>query len=146
MSEPYRLENWQTGVSMACHAERVRLLFGLSRTSVAASLAAILLIAAWLWPTASRGPLLVWLSLMLCNIGALLWMQWRYRAQRPRVEEAPRWEGWFSLKTAAGAFSATCMVAANVAPPEMPVKIPSLAASLRDHSMPAGPGMGTIWS
>lgn len=102
MSEPYRLENWQTGVSMACHAERVRLLFGLSRTSVAASLAAILLIAAWLWPTASRGPLLVWLSLMLCNIGALLWMQWRYRAQRPRVEEAPRWEGWFSLKTAAG--------------------------------------------
>jgi len=102
VSEPYRLENWQTGVSMACHAERVRLLFRLSGTSIAASLAAALLVAVWLWPIASRGALFIWLSIMFCNIGALIWMQRRYRAQRPRVEEAPRWERWFSVKTAVG--------------------------------------------
>jgi diguanylate cyclase (GGDEF)-like protein/PAS domain S-box-containing protein len=87
---------------MACHAERVRLLFRLSGTSIAASLAAALLVAVWLWPTASRSALLAWLSLVLCNVGALFWMQWRYRTRRPRVEEAPRWERWFSLKAAAG--------------------------------------------
>jgi diguanylate cyclase (GGDEF)-like protein/PAS domain S-box-containing protein len=102
VSEPYRLENWQTGISMACHAERVRLLFRLSDTSIAASLAAALLVAVWLWPIASRGALFIWLFLMFCNVGALIWMQRRYRAQRPRVEEAPRWERWFAVKTAAG--------------------------------------------
>ena len=30
----------------------------------------------------------------------------------------------------------------SVAPAEIPAKIPSFWASLRDHSMPAGPGIG----
>lgn len=102
MSEPYRLENWQSGVGMACHAERVRLLFTLSRTSVAATLAATLLVTAWMWPVIPHDTLLFWLSLMLCNVGALIWLQWRYHAQRPRIEEAPRWERWFSVKAAFG--------------------------------------------
>lgn len=102
MSEPYRLENWQSGVGLASHAERVRLLFALSRTSIVAALAATLLIATWMRPVAERGTLLAWLALMACNIGALAWMQWRYRSRQPRLEEAPRWERWFSLKVAFG--------------------------------------------
>lgn len=102
MSEPYRLENWRSGVDAACHAERVRLLFALSRTSIAASLAAALLVATWMWPLAGRGTLLVWLALMIANIGTLAWMQSRYRRRRPRPEEAPRWERRFALKTACG--------------------------------------------
>ncbi|MBI4989503.1 MAG: diguanylate cyclase [Rhodocyclales bacterium] len=104
MSEPYRLENWQSGVSMACHAERVRLLFTLSRTSIAATLAATLLVAVWMWSVVAHGVLLVWLTLMFCNVGALIWMQRRYHVRQPRVEDAPRWERWFSVKTAAGGF------------------------------------------
>lgn len=100
MSEPYRLENWQSGVAMACHAERVRMLFVLSRTSVFATLAALALIAYWLWPVAARGTLLVWLGLMACNAAALAWMQHRFHGQQPRLEEAPRWEKLFALKTA----------------------------------------------
>ena len=104
MSEPYRLENWQSGVNMACHAERIRLLFTLSRTSVAATLAAAVLVAVWLWTLVDRQALLAWLVLMFCNVGALLWLQRRYRGRRPRAEDAPRWERWFSIKTAAGGF------------------------------------------
>lgn len=102
MSEPYRLENWRSGVDLASHAERVRLLIALSRTSIAASLAATLLVAAWMWPVAGRGTLLAWLALMIANIAALAWMQWRYRRHRPRLEEAPRWERRFALKAAFG--------------------------------------------
>ena len=102
MSEPYRLENWRSGVDLASHAERVRLLFALSRTSLAASLAATLLLVAWMWPVAGRGTLLAWLTLMLANIGALAWMQWRYSRRRPRPEESLRWERRFALKTAFG--------------------------------------------
>lgn len=102
MSEPYRLENWQSGVGMACHAERVRLLFTLSRTSAAATLATTLLVVTWMWPAVARDTLLVWLSLMLCNVGALVWLQRRYLARRPRVEETPRWERWFSVEMACG--------------------------------------------
>ena len=56
---------------MACDAERVRLLFMLSRMSVAATLAATLLVAVWLWPAVAHGTFALWLLLMLCNIGAL---------------------------------------------------------------------------
>lgn len=104
MSEPYRLENWQSGVDMACHAERVRLLLTLSRSSVAATLAATLLVATWMWPVVMHDTLLVWLFLMLGDVGALIWLQQRYRVRRPRAEEAPRWERWFSVKTAFGGF------------------------------------------
>ncbi len=100
MSEPYRLENWQSGIDMACHAERVRLLFALSRTSVYATLSAIVLIGAWLWPTAPHGTLSAWLFLMACNAAVLAWMLWRYRSRRPRIEEAARWERGFALKSA----------------------------------------------
>ena len=102
MSQPYQLEDWQSGVSMACHAERVRLLFNLSRTSVAATFAAVLLVAVWMWPVASRGALIFWLGLMLGNVGMLIWMQRRYHARRPNVEAAPRWERWFAIKAAIG--------------------------------------------
>ena len=102
MSEPYRLENWQSGVGMACHAERVRLLFALSRISAAATLAITLLVVAWMWSAVAHGTLLVWLSLMLCNVGALIWLQRRYLARRPRIEDTLRWERWFSVKTAFG--------------------------------------------
>lgn len=88
---------------MACDAERVRLLFMLSRMSVAATLAATLLVAVWLWPAVAHGTFALWLLLMLCNIGALVWLQRRYR-RRPRAEEALRWERWFSIKTAVGGF------------------------------------------
>ena len=104
MSEPYRLENWQSGVSMACHAERVRLLFILSRSSVAAGLAATLLVAVWMWSAIGHWQLLVWAGLMLCNLCALVWLQQCYRTRHPRAEDAPRWERWFSIKTAAGGF------------------------------------------
>lgn len=87
---------------MACHAERVRLLFTLARTSAAATLAAALLVAVWMWPVAARGVLLLWLALVLCNVATLVWMQRHYRAQRPRLEEAPRWERRFAIKAAAG--------------------------------------------
>lgn len=101
MSEPYRLDNWQSGVDMACHAERVRLLFALSRTSVFATLAALALIGTWLWPTVSHGVLATWLILMGSNTAALAWMQHCYHSRRPRAEDAPGWERWFALKTAA---------------------------------------------
>ena len=104
MSEPYRLENWQSGVSMACHAERVRLLFILSSSSVAAGLAATLLVAVWMWSAIGHWQLLVWAGLMLCNLCALVWLQQCYRTRHPRAEDAPRWERWFSIKTAAGGF------------------------------------------
>jgi hypothetical protein len=39
------------------------------------------------------------------------------------------------------AFSATCIAAAKVAPPEMPVKMPSLLASFRDQSIATGPAI-----
>jgi diguanylate cyclase (GGDEF)-like protein/PAS domain S-box-containing protein len=102
VSEPYRLDNWQSGVGMACHAERVRLLFALSRTSVAATLAATLLVAVWMWPVVPRDRLAFWTALMLLNVGTLAWMHWRYLNRSPRFEEAPRWERWFALKAAAG--------------------------------------------
>jgi len=102
MSEPYRLEGSQSGIGMACRAERVRLLFALSRMSVAATIAEMLLIAVWLWPVATRGGMILWLSLMLCNVGALLWIRRRYQASRPAAEDAARWERWFSAKAAAG--------------------------------------------
>jgi diguanylate cyclase (GGDEF)-like protein/PAS domain S-box-containing protein len=104
MSEPYRLENWQSasGVDMACRAERVRLLFMLSRTSIAATLAATLLVAVWMWPVAPRITLIAWIALMFSNVGALFWLQWRYRRSRPRHEAAAGWERLFSLKTAVG--------------------------------------------
>ena len=53
LSEPYRLEHWQSGIGAACTAERVRLLFVLSRTSLFASLAAVALVTVWLWPVAA---------------------------------------------------------------------------------------------
>jgi diguanylate cyclase (GGDEF)-like protein/PAS domain S-box-containing protein len=104
VSEPYQLENWQSGVAMACHAERVRLLFALSRTSVAATLAAALLVAVWMWSVVPQVVLLAWTALMFGNVGVLVWLQQRYRARRPGVEEAPRWERRFSIKTAVGGF------------------------------------------
>lgn len=100
MPEPYRLENWQSGIDMACHAERVRLLFSLSRTSVFATLAAIVLIGTWLWPAAPHGMLSAWLFLMGCNAAALAWMLRRYRSRRPNIEEAAHWERGFALKSA----------------------------------------------
>ena len=104
MSEPYKLESWQSSVIMACHAERVRLLFVLSRISVAATLAAALLVSAWMWSVVDHSKLLVWLILMVCNAAALLWMQHAHHARRPAIEEAPRWERWFSIMSAAGGF------------------------------------------
>ena len=101
MSEPYKLESWQSSVNMACHAERVRLLFALSRISVAATLAAALLVSAWLWSVVNHGKLLAWLILMLCNAAALLWMQHAHHARRPAIEEASRWERWFTIMSAA---------------------------------------------
>ena len=41
-----------------------------------------------------------------------------------------------------GARSATWTATANVAPPEMPVKMPSSAASGRDQAIPSGPVTG----
>jgi hypothetical protein len=38
------------------------------------------------------------------------------------------------------AFSAIYIATAKVVPPEIPVKTPSFAANLRDHSIPTGPG------
>lgn len=87
---------------MACHAERVRLLFALSRISLAATLAATLLVVAWLWPSAPREALASWATLMLLNVGMLAWMQQRYRTRRPRAEEAPRWERRIALQAAIG--------------------------------------------
>jgi len=104
VSEPYRLENWQSGVSMACHAERVRILFSLSHSSVVASFAATSLVTVWMWPYFAHGAVLFWLSLMLFNLGTLVWLQRRYHRLRPRAESAPRWERWFSIKSAAGGF------------------------------------------
>lgn len=101
MTEPYKLDNWQSGVDMACHAERVRLLFTLSRTSLAATLVATFLLVVWAWPIAPHGALYGWLALMTCNIGALLWMRRCYRGNRPRIEEALCWEKKFAIKTAA---------------------------------------------
>ena len=100
LSEPYRLEHWQSGIGAACTAERVRLLFVLSRTSLFASLAAVALVTVWLWPVAARGTLLVWAVLMAGNAAALAWMQRRFRLQRPGIEAAARWERWFAVKTA----------------------------------------------
>ena len=40
------------------------------------------------------------------------------------------------------AVAAFCMAMAKVPPPEMPVKMPSFWASLRDHSMASGPATG----
>lgn len=102
MSEPFQHENWQSGISMACQAERVRVLFALSRNSVAATFAGMLLIAVWSWPFAAPVGLYLWFSLMLFNIGSLLWLQRRYQATQPRAEEAHRWERWFSIKASAG--------------------------------------------
>ena len=100
LSEPYRLEHWQSGIGAACTAERMRLLFVLSRTSLFAGLAAVALVAVWLWPVAARGTLLAWIVLMAGNAAALAWMQRRFRLQRPSIEAAARWERWFALKTA----------------------------------------------
>ncbi|MEZ5615863.1 MAG: diguanylate cyclase [Rhodocyclaceae bacterium] len=101
MSEPYRLENWHSGIGMACHAERVRLLIALSRHSALATFAAMLLVAAWLWPEEGHFTLLAWLALMAGNVGASAWIWLRYRTRPPQLEDAPRWERRFSLRTAA---------------------------------------------
>lgn len=101
MTEPYKLDNWQSGVDMACHAERVRLLFTLSRTSLAAALVATVLVAVWMRPVVSLATQIFWLALMLCNISALVWMRRNYRAKPPRIDETPRWERWFTIKSAA---------------------------------------------
>lgn len=102
MPEPYRLEDWHVGIDVACHAERVRLLFALSHHSAAATLIAMLLVAVWLWPEGGKTSLSVWLALGAGSVGASVWLQQRYQARPPRLEDAPRWERRFALKSAIG--------------------------------------------
>ena len=45
-----------------------------------------------------------------------------------------------------GALFATSIATANVEPPDIPVKIPSCAASLCDHLIPSAPATGIISS
>ena len=104
MAEPYRLETWQSGMDAAIHAERVRLLYDLSRVAIAAMLAVALLVAFFMWPVVARGALVFWLSAtFLCAlvvIGLLL----HYRKTAPRADQALRWEQRFAALAAVAGF------------------------------------------
>lgn len=104
MAEPYRLENWQTGVDAAVHAECVRVLYDLARIAIAAMLAVALLVAFFMWPVVTRGTLVFWLSAMFLCALVVIGMLLRYRQSAPQADQALHWERRFAALAAATGF------------------------------------------
>lgn len=104
MTEPYRLETWQSGVDAAIHAECVRLLYVLARIAVPAMLAVALLVAFFVWPAVARGALVFWLSMIFLGAFVVIGLLLRYRQSTPRTDQALRWERRFAALAAIAGF------------------------------------------
>ena len=102
MSESNTLVHWQSGVHAASRAERIKLLYALSHSTMAANFAAAVLAAAWLRDAGGRELLLGWLGAMAAYLALGLGLGLRFRAAATRPHHAPRWEHYFALNTAFG--------------------------------------------
>ena len=105
MSGSEVLNSWQEGVQAASRAERVRLLFTLSRSTFAANLAVMALVSVWLRDIGARAALLGWLAVMAANLGIAVILYRRFRAGAPRLREMARWEFYFAAKAAFSGFT-----------------------------------------
>jgi len=88
-------------VAEASSAERVGLLFDLSRSSVAVNLAGAVLVTAWLWQSIGRSALLAWIAAMALYLTASIALYLSYQRRRRQGKPA-HWEGAFSAKAALG--------------------------------------------
>jgi diguanylate cyclase (GGDEF)-like protein/PAS domain S-box-containing protein len=88
-------------VAAARDAERVKLLYALSRNSIAVHVAAAILVAAWLWKAVARGPLLAWLAAMAAYLAVSIGLYSAFH-RTDRSGAALRWERFFAAKVAVG--------------------------------------------
>jgi diguanylate cyclase (GGDEF)-like protein/PAS domain S-box-containing protein len=100
--EESQAELTATDIAAGVQAERVRLLFELSRGALLASAAASFVTAFWLWPNTSRTAFFVWLAVVVLVLAATTWLSFGYRRRQPPASEATRWEKIYALRTLLG--------------------------------------------
>lgn len=89
------------GVAAAADAERIALLYALSRNAMLFNLAGAVLVAAWLRDAIGRAALLSWLAASTVYLAASLVLYLVFRRNRP-CQDAARWERIFAAKVAIG--------------------------------------------
>jgi len=89
---------WQTDVRAASNAERVRLLYALSRSTVVANFATAILVATWLWDSVNRSTLVGWLIAMALNVGATVFLYFYFQKKQPKPQDSPLWEHYFAIR------------------------------------------------
>ncbi len=98
------LDPWQSGVTAASNAERVRLLYALSRSTMMANLAVAALVAVWLWDGVARTTMVSWLVAMAVNLIVSVVLYRRYQTRPAKPQDALRWERFLAIKAVYGGF------------------------------------------
>jgi len=98
------LDPWQSGVTAVSNAERVRLLFALSRSTMVANLAVAMLVAVWLWDVVAHTSMVGWLAAMGVNLIASIALYRRYQTRPAKPLDASRWERFLAIKAVYGGF------------------------------------------